>query len=107
FRALHTFFTGEYLPRTRETVALRDVPDGAAWYAFLVRQSTTTSLTPEEIHAIGLSEVARIRGLMERVIAESGFTGGFQAFVEFLRTDDRFFFTRPEDLLAAYRDIAK
>jgi uncharacterized protein (DUF885 family) len=107
FRALHAFFVDEYLPHTRETVALRDVPDGAAWYAFLARQSTTTSLTPEEIHQIGLQEVKRIRGLMEEVIAASGFSGGFQDFVEFVRTDDRFFFTRPEDLLAAYRDITK
>ena len=97
----------DYLPRTRETVALRDVPDGAAWYAFLARQSTTTALTPEEIHHIGLGEVKRIRGLMDEVIAGSGFDGGFQAFVAFLRTDDRFFFTRAEDLLAAYRDITK
>jgi len=107
FRALHAFFVDDYLPRTRETVALRDVPDGAAWYAFLARQSTTTALTPEEIHHIGLDEVKRIRGLMDEVIAGSGFDGGFQAFVEFLRTDDRFFFTRAEDLLAAYRDITK
>jgi uncharacterized protein (DUF885 family) len=107
FRALHEFFAAEYLPRTRETIALRDVPDGEAWYAFLVRQSTTTDLTPDEIHRIGQSEVARIRGLMERVVADSGFQGTFAEFVDFLRTDARFFFERAEDLLAAYRDIVK
>jgi len=107
FRALHEFFATEYLPQTRETIALREAPDGEAWYAFLVRQSTTTDLAPEQIHRIGLEEVARIRGLMERVVADSGFEGGFAEFVEFLRTDARFFFERAEDLLAAYRDIAK
>jgi uncharacterized protein (DUF885 family) len=107
FRALHEFFTAEYLPDTRETIALRDAPDGEAWYAFLVRQSTTTSLTPEEIHHIGLDEVARIRGLMEEVVRKVEFAGGFAEFTTYLRTDPRFFFERAEDLLAAYRDIAK
>jgi uncharacterized protein (DUF885 family) len=107
FRELHQFFTGEYLPGTRETIALRDAPDGEAWYAFLVRQSTTTTLTPEQIHRIGLSEVERIRRLMDREVEASGFEGGFAEFVDFLRRDSRFFFERAEDLLAAYRDIAK
>jgi uncharacterized protein (DUF885 family) len=84
FRELHEFFAAEYLPRTRETIALRDVPDGDAWYAFLVRQSTTTDLTPDEIHRIGLEEVARIRGLMEHVLEDSGFAGTFAEFVNFL-----------------------
>jgi uncharacterized protein (DUF885 family) len=107
FQELHDFFADEYLPRTRETIALREAPDGEAWYAFLVRQSTTTDLAPQQIHQIGLKEVARIRALMDRVVADSGFQGGFPAFVEFLRTDPRFFFERPADLLAAYRDITK
>jgi uncharacterized protein (DUF885 family) len=101
------YLEGEYLPRTRETIAMRDLPDGEAWYAFNVRQMTTTDLSPEEIHDVGLREVARIRAEMDEVIDRSGFAGGFQAFVDFLRTDARFFFTRAEDLLAAYRDIAK
>jgi uncharacterized protein (DUF885 family) len=107
FRELHDFFLGEYLPRTRETIALRDVPDGEAWYAFLVRQSTTTDLTPDEIHRMGLDEVARIRGLMELVVKDSGFAGTFAGFVDFLRTDPRFFYERAEDLVAGYRDIVK
>jgi uncharacterized protein (DUF885 family) len=107
FRELHAFFTSEYLPQTRETIALRDAPDGEAWYAFLVRQSTTTHLNPEEIHRIGLDEVARIRGLMDGVVRSVGFAGGFAEFTAYLRTDPRFFFERAEDLLAAYRDIAK
>jgi uncharacterized protein (DUF885 family) len=107
FRELHDFFLGEYLPRTRETIALRDVPDGEAWYAFLVRQSTTTDLTPDEIHRMGLDEVARIRGLLELVVKDSGFAGTFAGFVDFLRTDPRFFYERAEDLVAGYRDIVK
>jgi uncharacterized protein (DUF885 family) len=107
FRALHAFFTQEYLPRTRETIACRDLPDGPAWYEFLVRQSTTTTLFPPEIHEVGLREVARIRSLMDAVVAQTGYTGGFAAFVDFLRTDPRFFFERAEDLLTAYRDIVK
>lgn len=107
FRELHRFFVEEYLPGTRETIALRDAPDGEAWYAFLVRQSTTTALAPEEIHRIGLAEVERIRRLMEKEVEASGFRGGFAEFVDFLRRDPRFFFERAEDLLAAYRDIAK
>jgi uncharacterized protein (DUF885 family) len=107
YRRLHAYFLNEYLPRTRETIAMSALPDGEAWYAFSVEQSTTTTLTPREIHEIGLREVARIRGEMDRVMASTGFTGGFAAFMDFLRTDPRFFFERAEDLLAAYRDIAK
>lgn len=107
YRRLHAYFVNEYLPRTRETIALSALPDGEAWYAFSVRQSTTTRLTPREIHEIGLREVARIRAEMDRVMAGTGFTGGFAAFMDFLRTDPRFFFERADDLLASYRDIAK
>ena len=107
FARLQAFFVDEYLPATRESIALSDLPDGEAWYAFGVRQSTTTRLTPREIHEIGLREVARIRQEMEATIAEVGSSGGFAAFVAFLRTDARFFFDKPEDLLVAYRDICK
>jgi len=95
------------VPRTRETIAARDLPDGEAWYAFSIRQMTTTRLGAEEIHRIGLSEVRRIRAEMDAVIARTDFDGTFQQFVGFLRTDDRFFFDRAEDLLVAYRDICK
>ena len=107
FRRLLSFLEADYIPRTRETIAASGLPDGAAYYAYKVRQSTTTGLTPREIHDIGLAEVQRIRGEMDAVMASTGFAGSFADFVHFLRTDPRFFFERPEDLLVAYRDICK
>ncbi len=107
FQALHTFLVDEYIPGARESIATRDLPDGAEWYAFNARQSTTTTMTPQEIHDIGLSEVKRIRGEMDRVIEESGFEGSFTEFTDFLRTDPQFYFETADELLMAYRDIAK
>jgi len=107
YRRLLEYLEKSYLPRTRETIAARDLPDGEAWYTFSIRQMTTTRLGAEEIHRIGLGEVKRIRAEMDAVIARTGFDGTFQQFVGFLRTDDRFFFDRAEDLLVAYRDICK
>jgi uncharacterized protein (DUF885 family) len=107
YRRLLDHLERQYVPRTRETIAARDLPDGEAWYAFSIRQMTTTRLGAEEIHRIGLGEVKRIRAEMDAVIARADFDGTFQQFVGFLRTDDRFFFDRAEDLLVAYRDICK
>ncbi len=107
FETLHAYLVEDYIPRTRETIAMSALPDGADWYAFNVRVLTTTDLAPEEIHRIGLSEVARIRRAMDRVIASTGFKGDFEQFTEFLRTDPRFYYDRAEDLLQGYRDIAK
>ena len=104
---LHAFLVDEYVPGCRDSIAASVLPDGEAWYAYNVKQRTTTDLTPQEIHQIGVSEVARIRGLMDGIIDEVGFEGSFSEFTEFLRTDPQFFFTEAEDLLAAYRDIAK
>jgi uncharacterized protein (DUF885 family) len=107
WRKLNDFFSTEYLPHTRESIAAVDLPDGKAWYAFDARRSTTTTLSPAQIHQIGLSEVTRIRAEMDRVIRELKFTGTFAEFAQTLRTDPRFFYTRAEDLLTGYRDIAK
>jgi uncharacterized protein (DUF885 family) len=107
YRRLLEYLETRYLPRTRETIAARDLPDGEAWYAFSIRQMTTTRLSAQEIHDIGLAEVKRIRAEMDAVMARTDFDGTFQQFVGFLRTDDRFFFDRAEDLLVAYRDICK
>lgn len=106
-RELHRFLVDEYIPGARDTIATRDLPDGAEWYAYNARRSTTTDLTPEQIHQIGLAEVARIRGEMDAVIADSGFDGDFEAFTTFLRDDPQFYFATAEELLTAYRDISK
>ena len=107
FERLLVFMENEYLPAARESIAMRDLPNGEAWYAYNVKQRTTTDLTPEQIHQIGLAEVKRIRGEMEVVIASSGFEGSFEEFLVFLRTDPQFYHETKEGLLSEYRDIAK
>lgn len=107
FRKLRDYVETAYLPRARESIAMSELPDGGAWYAFKVRRTTTTDLSPRQIHAIGLAEVRRIRKEMDDQIARIGFAGSFDEFQHFLRSDPRFFFERPEDLLVAYRDICK
>jgi uncharacterized protein (DUF885 family) len=107
FQKLHDYVEREYLPAARESIAWSDLPQGAEWYAQNVRYHTTTDLPPQQIHDIGLREVARIRGEMDTVIRETGFQGSFAEFIHFLRTDKQFYFERDEDLLIAYRDICK
>jgi len=107
FQRLHDYVATTYLPACRESIAATALPNGAAAYAFHVRWQTTTNLTPQQIHEIGLSEVKRIRGEMDEVIASTGFKGSFHDFTEFLRTDPRFFYDRPEDLVNGYRIVAK
>jgi uncharacterized protein (DUF885 family) len=107
FGKLQRFFVDEYYPKTREAIGLSSVPNGREWYAHLVKSYTTTDMTPDQIHELGLSEVKRIRAEMERVKASTGFTGSLAEFFTFLRTDPRFYFTDKEALLSAYRDIAK
>ena len=107
FMRLYDFFTQTYLPNTRETIGLNELPNGKAWYAFKVRTSTTTSLSPDQIHQLGLTEVARIRKEMDATISQTGFKGSFADFSKLLRTDPRFFYTDAESLLRGYRDIAK
>jgi len=107
FDRFRKFFTAEYLPRARETIALAALPDGPAWYAQRVRRETTVDLSPQQIHQLGLSEVKRIRGEMEKVLGQVGFKGTLAQFAQFLRTDPRFYFTDARDLVREYRDIAK
>lgn len=96
-----------YVPHARESISMSTMPDGKAWYAYLLHYFTTTDQTPAQLHELGLAEVKRIHGEMEKVIASTGFKGTFQEFCTFLRTDPRFFFDKPEDLVAAHREIAK
>lgn len=107
YRRLQAYFNGEYLPRTRADIAATSLPDGKAYYDFLAGYYTTTGLTADEIHAIGLAEVARIRAEMEKIKAEVGFQGTLGEFFTFLRTDPRFFEKTPEALLQRYRAVSK
>jgi uncharacterized protein (DUF885 family) len=104
---LQKFFNERYLPGCRESVGAWDLPDGEAYYAFRARIQTTTSLTPEEIHQIGLKEVARIRAEMDKVIQKVGFKGSFEQFLQFMRTDPQFYYKDPNDLIEGYRAICK
>jgi prolyl oligopeptidase len=107
FRRFHEFFVKEYLPACYDEIGASRMPDGRAMYAFLARKYTTTDLTPQQIHDIGLAEVKRIRARMDEVIKQVGFRGTFDEFLNHLRTDPRFYFTSPEELLAAYRALCK
>jgi len=107
FQKLHQFLVSTYLPSCRETIAATALPNGAAAYAYHVRWQTTTKLTPQQIHEIGLSEVKRIRAEMDKVITSAGFKGSFHDFTEFLRADSRFYYDKPGDLVNGYRIIAK
>ena len=106
-RAFVTFLEREYVPASRPSLAARSLPNGERYYQWLVADHTTTRLTPDEIHAAGLAEVARIRKEMEAVIAETGFKGDFKAFLAMLRSDPRFYATSREDLLEKASRIAK
>jgi len=107
FRRLSAYLRDKYIPGARATTGMRDLPNGMAWYQVRARASTTTDLTPAQIHAIGLAEVKRIRGQMDSVIAASGFKGSFAEFVQFLRTDPRFYWTTSEDLIRGSRELMK
>ena len=107
FRRLSALLRDKYVPGARTTTGIRDLPNGMAWYQVRARASTTTNLTPDQIHAMGLAEVKRIRGQMDSVIAASGFKGTFAEFVQFLRTDPRFYWTTPEDLIRGSRELMK
>ena len=107
YARLRAYLETTYTPRARETIAASALPDGPAWYAFRVRQQTTTAMTSPHIHQRGLAEVARIRAQMDSVIRVVGFAGSFADFVTFLRTDKRFYYTDSASLVRAYRGIAK
>ncbi len=107
FRRLNNFIGDEYMAAARDTVGLGDLPNGEEWYRFLVRLRTTTQLTPDEIHQIGLDEVARIHDEMRGVMREVGFEGDLDAFFEFVNTDEQFFFDEPEQLIQGYRDMSE
>ncbi len=106
-RAYAAMLREEYLPKARTGLAARDLPDGVRYYAWLVRHHTTTTLTPDQVHALGEQEVARIRARMEAAIALTGFKGSFGDFLAFLRTDPRFYARSRQDLLDKASEIDK
>ena len=110
YQELYDFLVNEYLPQSRDSIGISDVPNGKEWYEYLARYHTTTDLTPDEIHEIGLKEVAKIRAEMEKIIAISDWEGDksdFNSFLEYLRTDSRFYYETGEELLQAYRAMSK
>lgn len=100
---LEDYLRGDYLPAARESIGAGSLPGGAAWYASLVRQATTTNMTPLDVHALGLKEVARIRARMAALVPRTGFRGNLEGFLVFARSDRRLFFGHPDALLARYR----
>jgi prolyl oligopeptidase len=107
YRKLDRYFNEKYLPACRETIGQSTLPNGSAWYEHLARTYTTTRMTPDEIHRLGLEEVKRIRGEMQEIIEEVGFEGSFKEFLAFLRTDPQFYYDNPDELLEAYRATSK
>ena len=107
YARLLDFYRDEYLPRTRTTVSAQALPDGDAYYRAQIRKFATIDISPEEAHRIGLAEVARIDAEMRRTMRESGFTGTFEQFLHFLRTDPQFYAETPEELLMVSAYVAK
>ena len=101
------FVAGTYLPAGDVPIGARNLPDGKNYYALCTRRFTTTEMTPEEIHKLGLAEVSRIRKKMEEVVRTSGFKGTFAEYCEYLRTDKKFYYNTTDELVAGYRDLAK
>ena len=107
YHKFRDFFRDEYLPASRTTIGVSDLPNGKAWYENLARYHTSTELMPDEIHQIGLSEVKRIRTEMNKIIERVGWEGTFDEFLNFLRTDPQFYFETGEELLQAYLATSK
>ncbi|HAG40041.1 MAG TPA: DUF885 domain-containing protein, partial [Pseudoalteromonas sp.] len=107
YKAYLTFFTTQYQQGARTTIGISQTPNGKAFYKNRAQYYTTTNMSIDEIHQLGLSEVARIRSEMQEIIKEVGFEGTFADFIHFLRTDPQFYATTPEQLLKEAAYIAK
>jgi uncharacterized protein (DUF885 family) len=101
------FFRSEYVPQARSSIAAQALPDGNVYYAAQIREYTTLDLSADQIHEIGLKEVARIQAEMQQVMRESGFKGSFPEFLKFLRTDPRFYAKTPDELMGFSSYVAK
>ncbi|AZR31611.1 DUF885 domain-containing protein [Xanthomonas vasicola] len=105
YRALRGFIATEYLPACRDSDGLAALPNGAAWYAYDVRQSTTSDLTPEQVHQIGLDEVARLQSEIQTLAKQVKFRGTLPKFYKFMQTDRRFSYRSDTELLGTYRSL--
>ena len=107
YNNLYKFLVEDYLPNSRDSIGISDVPNGKEWYETLANYHTTTDLTPDEIHNIGLKEIKRIRSEMESIISDLEWDGDFASFLNYLRTSPRFYYDNPEDLFNAYLIMSK
>jgi len=107
YARLADFIERDYLPAARTTVGWSDLPDGAAWYRWRIRVATTMDEQPEQVHQLGLAEVARIRAEMLSVKDQVGFKGDLNAFFKYLEDDPKFYFASEDELLGAYRDVKR
>lgn len=104
---LNTFLKNDYLILSRDSIGIKDIPDGKQYYEQLAKHFTTTELTPDEIHNIGIKEIKRIRSEMEEIIKSVNWDGDFDSFLNYLRTSPRFYYDNPDDLFDAYLIMSK
>ncbi|MGB3725485.1 MAG: DUF885 domain-containing protein [Glaciecola sp.] len=107
FKDFYTFFTEQYVPNAKTNIAATNWPNGAEFYANRAAHYTTTTMSPKEIHELGLSEVARIRSEMQAIVDKLDFEGSINAFIDFLRTNEQFYAKTPEELLIYASYVAK
>jgi len=107
YKNLNEFLKNEYIINSRNSIGIKDVPNGKEYYEYLARYFTTSDLTPDEIHEIGLKEIKRIRSEMDEIIKEVQWDGDFDSFLNYLRTSPRFYYDNPEDLFNAYLIMSK
>ncbi|MDN3381363.1 DUF885 domain-containing protein [Pseudoalteromonas sp. APC 3358] len=107
YKSMSDFLANQYIPNSRESVGYSDLPNGKAWYEYQIKKNTTLSLSADEIHDIGLSEVSRILSEMKKVKETVGFKGELPEFFDHLRDSDEFYYDTPEELIAAYENVKK
>ena len=107
YKKLNQFLKEDYLINSRDSIGIKDIPNGKEYYEYLAEYYTTTNLTPEEIHNIGLKEIERIRSEMEQIIKDVNWDGDFNSFLNYLRTSPRFYYDNPDDLFNAYLIMSK
>ena len=107
YQRLNSFLKNEYLIKSRDSIGIGDVPGGKDYYEYLAKYFTTTELTPDEIHQIGLDEIKRIRSEMDEIIKQVNWDGDFNSFLNYLRTSPRFYYDNSEDLFNAYLIMSK